>query len=270
VLLDGAAFLPTNQLDLSRWHPDFLTLSFYKIFGYPTGLGALVARRMTLHKLRRPWFAGGTITSASVQGDAHKLVEGEAGFEDGTMNYLNIPAVASGLRHLDAIGIDTIHTRVQCLTGWLLDSLRTLRHRNGASLITIYGPVDTKMRGGTLAINFFDSTGQLIDYRLIEQHANAIQISLRTGCFCNPGASEVAHGLTSGGFKAHAGSSGRATFEQFRHAVNGKALGAVRVSLGLASNFADVATFAQFARGYLDWPAGDCGTISPQAGFAET
>ena len=44
VLLDAAAFAPANRLDLSRWHPDYVTLSFYKIFGYPTGIGALLAR----------------------------------------------------------------------------------------------------------------------------------------------------------------------------------------------------------------------------------
>ncbi|MCL5950991.1 MAG: aminotransferase class V-fold PLP-dependent enzyme [Chloroflexi bacterium] len=66
VLLDAAAFAPTNRLDLSQWHPDFVSLSFYKIFGYPTGVGCLLARRATLAKLRRPWFAGGTITVASV------------------------------------------------------------------------------------------------------------------------------------------------------------------------------------------------------------
>ena len=44
VLLDAAAFAPACRLDLSRWHPDYVSLSFYKIFGYPTGIGALLAR----------------------------------------------------------------------------------------------------------------------------------------------------------------------------------------------------------------------------------
>ena len=35
VLLDAAAFVPTNRLDLSVHHPDFVSLSFYKIFGIP-------------------------------------------------------------------------------------------------------------------------------------------------------------------------------------------------------------------------------------------
>ena len=28
VLLDSAAFVPTNRLDLSKWHPDFVSISF--------------------------------------------------------------------------------------------------------------------------------------------------------------------------------------------------------------------------------------------------
>src|SRR5215471_15293345 len=66
VLLDASAFVPTNRLDLSRRRPEFVVLSFYKMFGYPTGIGAMIARKAALAKLRRPWFAGGTITFSSV------------------------------------------------------------------------------------------------------------------------------------------------------------------------------------------------------------
>jgi molybdenum cofactor sulfurtransferase len=34
VLLDAAAYVPTNRLDLGRWHPDFVAASFYKMFGW--------------------------------------------------------------------------------------------------------------------------------------------------------------------------------------------------------------------------------------------
>jgi len=54
VLLDAAAFAPTNRLDLSRWQPDFVPLSFYKMFGYPTGVGCLLARKSILDQLCRP------------------------------------------------------------------------------------------------------------------------------------------------------------------------------------------------------------------------
>ena len=34
VLVDFAAYAPTNKIDMSVWKPDFATFSFYKIFGY--------------------------------------------------------------------------------------------------------------------------------------------------------------------------------------------------------------------------------------------
>ena len=48
---------PTNRLDLSEVKPDFVTVSFYKMFGYPTGVGCLLIRNTVLGKLQRPWFA---------------------------------------------------------------------------------------------------------------------------------------------------------------------------------------------------------------------
>jgi hypothetical protein len=49
------------------------------MFGYPTGVGALLIRRSAFAKLRRPWFAGGTVNFAFVQGRAHVFAPNEAG-----------------------------------------------------------------------------------------------------------------------------------------------------------------------------------------------
>jgi molybdenum cofactor sulfurtransferase len=252
VLVDYAAFAPTNRVDLSRWKPDFVDLSYYKIFGYPTGIGCLIARKTALAKLRRPWFAGGTITIASVQGDGHYLQEGEAGFEDGTINYLNIPAVEIGLKHIQAVGIESIHERVMSLAGWLLKQLLNLRHDNGKPLIRLYGPTTTEMRGGTITVNFFDAEGEPFDFRRVEAEANEVNISLRTGCFCNPGAGEVANNLTAVDMKKCFENEERMTFEQFLLVMDGRASGAVRVSLGIASNFNDVYHFVEFAKTFLN------------------
>ena len=128
MLLDAAAYVPTNRLDLSVWHPDFVALSFYKMFGWPTGVGCLIARRDALAKLERPWFSGGTIVAAFVQRQYYQSAPGAAHFEDGTVNYLNLPAVEIGLRFLDRVGIETIHARVGALGAWLLDTLASMRH----------------------------------------------------------------------------------------------------------------------------------------------
>lgn len=252
VLVDFAAFAPTNHLDLSAISPDFIDLSFYKLFGYPTGIGCLIARKSALRKLRRPWFAGGTITIASVQGDGYYLADSEAAFEDGTINYLNIPAVEIGLKHIAKIGIETIHERVMCLAGWLIEQLMSLRHDNGMPLIRLYGPADTQMRGGTITVNFFDPDGNNFDFRTVEADANAHNISLRTGCFCNPGAGEVAGNLTAEEMRDCFRNEERMTFEQFLMVMDNKSPGAVRVSLGIVSNFADVYRFMSFAETYLN------------------
>lgn len=264
VLLDAAAFAPTNRLDLSRWHPDFVPLSFYKLFGYPTGMGCLLARKAALATLQRPWFAGGTVWGISVQGDGYVLLSGGEGFEDGTLNYLGLPAVEIGLNHLASIGMDTIHERVRCLTNWLLDTLQSLRHRNGQPLVEVYGPHTTDRRGGTIALNFFDPNGALIDERVVERRASALSLSLRTGCFCNPGAGEVAFHLSKDSlrrvfheepedtlprlFKGEGGMS----WDRFLADLGMQSGGAVRVSLGLVTNFADVYRLVQFARTFLD------------------
>ena len=262
VLLDAAAYAPTNRLDLSRWHPDYVSLSFYKIFGYPTGIGALLVRRPALAKLRRPWYAGGTITFSSVRAEASPgggfyLAPGPAGFEDGTVDYLSVPAVGIGLDHIGSVGVETVHTRVMCLTGWLLDELGALRHSNGAPVVRIYGPAGTDRRGATIALNFFDPSGVLIDSVRAERRANAAGIALRSGCHCNPGVREVALGYSTEQMAAAFKDKDRLRYEEFLQVIDGKTTGAARASLGLATTFADVYRFWQFAASFRDLPSAD-------------
>ena len=255
VLLDAAAYVPTNRLDLSRVKPDFVAVSFYKMFGYPTGVGCLLVRHEALVTLQRPWFAGGTVNFATVHARKHLLSWGEAGFEDGTLNFLNIPAVSIGLRLLESIGIDTINTRVRCLTAWLLERLVSLTHSNGRPMVRIYGPLTSDMRGGTVTLNFYDPEGRLLDYRRIEELAGRQGISLRTGCFCNPGAGETAESITSDDVEAAIAEAPDMTLPRFLQFIthrSGKTAGAIRVSLGIASNFADVQRFLAFAATFRD------------------
>jgi molybdenum cofactor sulfurtransferase len=265
VLVDAAAFVPTNRLDLRVVSPDFVAVSFYKMFGYPTGVGCLLIRNTALPSLRRPWFAGGTVNFATVQGRLHVLAPREAGFEDGTLNYLSIPAVEIGLRHLERIGIDTIQARVGCLTDWLLTELVALRHGNGRPMVRLYGPASMTMRGGTVTMNFYDPDGHLLDYRRIDELAGLERISLRTGCFCNPGAGEIAEGLTEDDMRAGMGEGADITLPRFLQIMQhrgGKSAGAIRVSLGFVSNFADVERFLKFAGGFRDQTALAIGAVT--------
>ncbi|HEY7728575.1 MAG TPA: aminotransferase class V-fold PLP-dependent enzyme [Candidatus Eisenbacteria bacterium] len=262
VLLDAAAFVPTNRLDLGRWKPDLVALSFYKMFGYPTGVGCLLLRRSMFTRLRRPWFAGGTIQIASVQGDGYYRATDQAAYEDGTVDYLSLPAVEIGLRHLASIGIDVIHERVRCLTSWLLGALAGLRHANGRAMVQIHGPDRCDGRGGTIAFNLFDPEGAGLDIRRVEELANRERISLRTGCFCNPGAGEAAYGLSPEQIGQYFREQEGISFDELRlriRASYGMEVGAIRVSVGLATNFADVLRFARFLSTFLNRTAAEVG-----------
>jgi selenocysteine lyase/cysteine desulfurase len=225
------------------------------MFGYPTGVGALLIRRSVFAKLERPWFAGGTINFASVQGQAHVLSPNEAAFEDGTLNYLSIPAVEIGLRHIQAIGLDVIAERVRCLTGWLLDELLALRHSNGRAMVRIYGPATTENRGGTVTFNLYDPQGHLLDYRRVEELAGEEGISVRTGCFCNPGAGEMAEGLTEEDMRAGLAIGSDINLSGFVRLMQDrshKSAGSIRASIGLATNFPDILRFLLFITGFRD------------------
>jgi hypothetical protein len=70
VLLDAAAYVPTQPLDLSAARPDFVSMSFYKIFGYPTGLGALLVRVEAAGELKKVRGAARTSVCACGGGGA--------------------------------------------------------------------------------------------------------------------------------------------------------------------------------------------------------
>ena len=257
VLLDCAAFAPTNPLDATAIGADFIPISFYKLFGYPTGSGCLIARREALARLRRPWFAGGTITLASVQSDDwYHLAPGATGFEDGTIDYLGLPAITIGVEHLEKIGVRVIHQRVGALAGWLLEELAALRHGDGSPLVKVFGPQDMERRGATIALYLVDPAGQPYDVYDVEADAARERISVRSGCFCNPGDGEVAHHISREEIEACFEDPGAAvTLLQCQQRIEdetGKVPNTIRVSLGLASDFGDVYRFMAFAESYRD------------------
>jgi selenocysteine lyase/cysteine desulfurase len=265
VLLDAAAYVPSNRLDLSVVKPDFVPVSWYKVFGYPTGVGCLIARREALRRLWRPWFAGGSVSVASALGDWHTPAADEARFEDGTLSFLQIPDLESGLSWVNGIGMDLIHRRVMCLTGWLIDRLAALRHDNGEPMARIYGPASTHDRGGTVAFNLLDPAGRVVDERAVARATAAAGISIRTGCFCNPGAGEGAFRLTKADWRRALRGRAR-TLDQYVDLLGLPSGGALRASVGLVSNVDDVERFLAFVEMTYRDRAADTGGLAPRVG----
>ena len=67
-LLDAAALATTSKISLRHTPADAMAVSFYKMFGFPTGIGCLVVKKSFLRQLKRPWFSGGTVEVVQVPG----------------------------------------------------------------------------------------------------------------------------------------------------------------------------------------------------------
>jgi selenocysteine lyase/cysteine desulfurase len=96
----------------------------------------------------------------------------------------------------------------------------------------------------------------VVDERAVGRDSAAHNISLRTGCFCNPGAGEEAFKISRRLLRGSAGRMGGATLDDYLAELGMPSGGAVRVSLGIASSPADLETFLAFVDDeYRDRPA---------------
>ena len=253
VLLDAASYVPTAELRLDTISPDFVALSVYKIAGYPSGIGALVARHEALAALRRPAFAGGTVRWVSVQHDRHRLLDGAAAFEDGTVPFLAVGAVGPALALVEGAGRARLARHLKRLTGAFLDGLQQLRHGNGAPVVAVHGPRSTSGRGATIALNVLEPEGHQVPYWEVEEQARRCGLAVRGGCFCNPGCAEHAFDLPereSGECLDALGDD--FTIPRFADCLGHRGVGALRVSFGLGSIQADaeraLAFIGEYAR----------------------
>lgn len=251
VLLDAAAYVPTSKLDLKQYHPDFVSVSFYKIFGYPTGLGCLLVKKSAFPKLKKKWFAGGTVSLASVIAPFHFLTNNHERFENGTINYLDIPALKIGLDFINSIGMQRINERVHSLINYLHQQLKELKHSNGERQLDIFGSPQRENTGGTMIMGFRNPDGSKINFERIEEISNGKKISIRSGCFCNPGIDETNNHLTSGEISNYFTSRDTGDYHDMIKYLN-KMRGATRVSVGIATTKSDLDTFIAFVKELKD------------------
>lgn len=101
VALDAAAFVPTHPLNLTEHPADFVPVSFYKMFGYPTGVGALIVRRDAAALLRTVYFGGGSVLDATAEGVWRVLMPLPEALESGTTNFLDIVSLKHGFDLLE-------------------------------------------------------------------------------------------------------------------------------------------------------------------------
>ena len=272
LLLDAAAFLSAHQtLDLSQipyeTAPDFIAFSFYKIFGFPTGLGGLVVKRSAIDALsQKTYFGGGTVDAITPR-TSWRVPRKDfvARMEDGTVNFHGILAVSCGIEvYDDMFGPEDERKRhVVGLTKRLVQKCSRLKHGNGRPVCRIYSQSeDIKSwsahlesdsmdelgdQGSTIAFNLLTSNGTVVPPTEVDRLACIQNIHLRAGRHCNAGV------VTS-----QVGAREADLIEQYRsgmgcdESANGAIVSAsVRVSLNVANTRQDVDRFVGFIRRFF-------------------
>lgn len=264
-LLDAAALASTAPLDLAdtATAPDFVALSFYKIFGFPN-VGALLVQKKSQHVLEnRRYFGGGTvdmIISINDTWHAKKDTTIHERLEDGTLPFHSIIALDHAMNvHERLYGPNPMkfisHHTAQ-LGKQMYDGLSDLRHSNGRAVVRIYKDEnaiygDPSVQGSTVAFNVQGADGKMVGYELVEEAADDRNIFVRSGGLCNPGGVATYLNWSPTEMKAAFAAGHRCSHPT--QVMLGKPTGVVRVSMGAMSTAADVQGFLNFLREeYID------------------
>ncbi|XP_042407238.1 molybdenum cofactor sulfurase-like isoform X2 [Zingiber officinale] len=244
VLIDAAKGSATEPPDLARFHADFVVCSFYKIFGYPTGLGALIIHSEAARILTKTYFSGGTVSASIADVDFIKRRENiEQVLEDGTLSFLAIASIHHGFMIINRLTSTAIFRHTTSLAAYTRDAMMGLKHANGVGVCNIYGKYLSD-KGPTIAFNLRRADGSWVGYREVEKLASLSGIQLRTGCFCNPGACAKYLDLSHFDLIANL-EAGHVCWDD-NDILHGKPTGAVRISFGYMSTYEDAEIFLRF------------------------
>ncbi|XP_073149560.1 molybdenum cofactor sulfurase isoform X2 [Henckelia pumila] len=259
VLIDAAKGSATTPPDLSKYKADFVVCSFYKLFGYPTGIGALIIRNEHANLLKKTYFSGGTVAASIADIDFYKRRDGiEEYLEDGTISFLSIASLRHGFKVLNDLTMSAISRHAVSLATYVRRSLVGMKHVNGKSVCVVYGLNCPELlpseMGPIVSFNLKRPDGSWFGYREVEKLASLSSIQLRTGCFCNPGACAKHLDLSHSDLLSNV-EAGHICWDD-HDILNGKPTGAVRVSFGYMSTFEDAQKFLKFIESaFVSFPA---------------
>jgi len=147
VIVDGAQSVPHMPVDAKNLDCDFLVFSAHKMLG-PTGVGVLYAKKELLEKMK-PFMGGGDMIKEVFKFHTN-YNEVPYKFEAGTPNIADVVGFGAAVDYLEKIGMENIRKHEIYLTEYALESMQSLKY------IIIYGPMDSKFRGGVISFNIAD------------------------------------------------------------------------------------------------------------------
>ena len=266
VLLDAAAYVTSSPLSLENAEesPDFVALSFYKIFGLPD-LGALILRREAAEQIipKYRYQGGGTFdfimnprihpTPANPNllrknGLPHTYLE------DGTVPFHSITALGHAIEVQQRLfgTFENVSSHVSSLAHFTYEQLSSFVHYNGQKVAEIYtenSPRYTLKQGPTLTFNLKRSDGSYIGFNEVLKIAIVQNIHVRTGGLCNPGGTMRWAGFTEEEMR-ESWAAGKKCGDEW-DLVNGKPLGGVRVSFAAMSTVSDAIKFIEFIKEFF-------------------
>lgn len=250
LLIDAAKMASTSQLDLNKYPADFICISFYKIFGYPTGLGALLIKNDSCNILKKKYFGGGTVSNVNLVGNSYTFKNNFISkMEDGSIPFLSIISLKYGIDIINKLGYKNIHLHTSRLAYNTANILSKLKHKNGILLCKIYdNPYELnfddyqKEHGSIVTFNLFNSKNIKISFEKINKLANEHNIQFRMGCFCNSG-SCLNNNLIKNPFTNKC--------LDFR-IMNYNEDGAIRISFGYMTTNLDITKFINFINLFLE------------------
>ncbi|HEX5573189.1 MAG TPA: cysteine desulfurase [Nitrososphaeraceae archaeon] len=147
VIVDGAQSVPHMPVNVKNMDCDFLVFSAHKMLG-PTGVGVLYAKKEFLEKMR-PFMGGGDMIKEVFKFYTN-YNDVPYKFEAGTPNIADVVGFGAAIDYLEKIGMENIRKHEISLTDYALESILSLKY------VTVYGPRDTKYRGGVMSFNIAD------------------------------------------------------------------------------------------------------------------
>lgn len=258
-IVDAASYCITDLPDLAKWHPDFMLVSFYKMFGHPDLAGLIVRKTAKVQAFlaRRRYFGGGTIEALVSSGEhaynPRKMMV-HAALEDGTLPVSSIMCVDIAISEHKRLyaSYAEISKHSSSLAHELRQRLGRLSHEsNGRPLCEFYSynsAYTCEEQGPIVTFNLVGASGEYIGYSDVVSILAEEGVVVRGGTMCNSGAASAEMNI-----------SGEQIISNHRRGhvcgdamdiIDGRLTGAVRVSLGPCSTLQDIDTLVRLLSVY--------------------
>lgn len=168
VLIDAAQSVQHMTLDVQKMDCDFLVFSGHKVYG-PNGVGVLYGKEKWLNQM--PPYQGGGEMIKTVSFKESTFNELPFKFEAGTPDYPGVIALATALKYIKNIGLDSIKAYEDELLRYCTDELLKIEG------LRIYGTSDKK----SSVISFLVDNIHHYDMGML---LDKMGIAVRTGHHC--------------------------------------------------------------------------------------